>query len=183
MKKRKPLTKKQILAQARGTAVLKRYARSSPFTTLATLCNYTLWKNQQATRDDISEYNAIVAKIYEQTEDPEILEQICDYLWENYQIKLVTSLHTPADWLKFKNNKFTMQQIKDQCLLENELSIVKERYIASFLAALVQMGKDKKYIKDSERYMIEYTHGNSIDPKNMRIEMEEAIGLKIEEPA
>lgn len=36
----------------------------------------------------------------------------------------------------------------------------------------------KRYV----RYMMEYTHGNLTDPKNMRIEMEEAIGLKIEEP-
>lgn len=181
MAKRKPLTKKQILEQVRGTVVLKKYSKKSPFTTLATISNYALWKNMQADIDELEEYNGKMAVVYEETEDPDVLEEMCEHLMEAYQIELTVTLHTPADWLKYKSNKFLMQQVREQCLSVNELFITERRYMAACLTVLEQLGKDAKYIQECKDHMVEYMD-DKFEPKMMREELKEETGLCIEEP-
>ena len=181
MAKRKPLTKKQIFEQVRGTVVLKKYSKKSPFTTLATISNYALWKNMQADIDELEEYNGKMAVVYEETEDPDVLGEMCEHLMEAYQIKLTVTLHTPADWLKYKSNKFLMQQVREQCLSANELFITERRYMAACLTVLEQLGQDAKYIQECKDHMMEYMD-DKFEPKMMREELKEETGLCIEEP-
>ena len=45
--KRKPLTKDEILAITKEAQILKKSSSRSPFTGMATLCNYVLWKDEK----------------------------------------------------------------------------------------------------------------------------------------
>lgn len=179
---KRQLTKAELLSQARNSKKLKKYARSMPYATVATVCNYVLWKEFSCTTDQLEEYNAAFLNRYVKA-DQEAIDKAAFYLQETYGISITVVLYEQRDWMQYRGKKILMEQKKAQMLAANEMFLTQQKYLVIHLLTLESMGYDADFLhKNKEKVSFYMSSIEAIEPEQMRAEMEKDIGLIIELP-
>lgn len=179
---KRQLTKSELLSQVRNAKKLKKYARSMPYATVATVCNYTLWKEFGFTAEQLEEYNAEFLDRYIKADQKKIDEGTY-YLQETYGISITVVLYEQRDWMQYRGKKVLMEQKKAQMLAANEMFLTQQKYLIIHLLTLEAMGYGVDFLhQNKEKVSFYMSSVEAIEPEQMRMEMEKNIRLVIELP-
>ena len=183
------LTKNELLAKCKRLQEAKHYANRSPFTGMATLCNWVLWKEEKWYPKKLGEYNRRVAEYDSRIEDGEItLEEIRKRLDEKAGFN-VDAVEFSYDKIKIsKKNKFLYQIEKGLVDADNTINEISVRYMLCHFATLMDMGYGNKRLNRNKDWVNEWLmkatepgeHGDKI--LTLRRKLFEEAGVYIEMP-
>ena len=186
----KHLTKNEILAKCKQLQEAKHYADKSPFTGMATLCNWVLWKEEKWYPKKLAEYNSRVAEYDRRIDDGEItLSSIRERLKAkaDFDVDMVQFSYSDIR-VSEKKNRFLYRLEKGMVDANNTINEISVRYILMHYAVLMDMGYGSKRLnrnKDSVNRWLERVtepgeHGDRI--LDLRRKLIDEAGIFIEMP-
>lgn len=180
----KHLTKTELLQQLRYAANVRRKASSAPFTGMAILGNYILWKTEGWGQKRLAKYNAKVAEYYSAEPDVQKLSNRLNHK-ADFTIEVVYHSENDNRYQKSKKYRYSMEQkLMDA---EDEINRCSQKYLLIHFNVLMDMGYGKARLTRIKDAMNEKLKENS-DPMGtgameMRRELMDGVGICIEMPA
>lgn len=188
MAKQKHLTKNELLRRVKNLQDLKRNTSRAPFTGMATLCNYVLWKEEKWYQKKLAEYNQRVAEYDRRLDDGEItIFSLRRRLKKCADFDVDYAPYTYADiTVPKKKNSFLYQMEKQIVDANNEINDWSVRYILIHYNVLIDMGYGYKRLNRNKDQLNRWLGVGSQD-EGMRImdlhrELIEGVGIYIEMP-
>ena len=152
--KRKHLTKDQILAIAREAQLLKNSSIRSPFTGMATLCNYVLWKDEKWYQKKLAAYNQAVAEYDQRLDAGEVtLKELSDRLWNKTDFTVEYTEYTEKDIHVNPKFKFLYEMEKNTIECNNTINEMSTRYLLIHFNVLMDLGYGKIRLERNKDYV------------------------------
>jgi hypothetical protein len=185
--KRKHLTKDELLSMTKEIQTLKKSSNRSPFTGMATLCNYVLWKDEKWYQKKLVAYNQAVAE-YDQRLDAEevTIKDMSDRLWNKADFTVEYVEFTEKDIRVSPKNKFFYAMEKHRIECDNTINEMSTRYMLIHFNVLMDMGYGKKRLERNKDYInarlqtVTVVEGEKI--MDLHRELIEGAGIEIEMP-
>ena len=186
----KHLTKNELLAKCKRLQEAKHYANKSPFTGMATLCNWVLWKEEQWYQKKLADYNSRVADYDRRIDDGEItLSSIRSRLKEKagFDVDVVDFTYDHLQNLK-KKNRFLYELEKGMIDADNLINEISARYMLCHYAVLMDLGYGSKRLNRNKdwvnRWLDDVTAPGEQGDKilDLRRKLIEEAGIYIEMP-
>ena len=186
----KHLTKNELLEKCKRLQEAKHYASRSPWTGMATLCNWVLWKEEKWYPKKLAEYNSRVAEYDKRVDSGEIrLDDISKRLKEKADFT-VDAVQFTYDSIptSTKKNSFLYRLEKGLIDADNEINEISVRYMLMHYGVLMDMGYGSKRLnrnKDWVNGWLKITtapgeHGDRI--LDLRRKLIDEAGIYIEMP-
>lgn len=187
MAKKKHMTKNDILRAYKEMRDIKHSADKAPFTGMATLCNYVLWKDEGWYQKKLAEYNQCVAECDRLLDEGKLLlSDISKRLFDKAGFTVDYEPYTYEDIRIPKKMgalyKMEMEIIDSQNTI-NEMSV---RYFLIHYNVLMDMGygkmrlgRNKDYI-NSRLAVINKDDGHRV--MDLHRELLDGVGVYIEMP-
>lgn len=187
MAKKRHMTKNEILRAYNELLIMRKNADKAPFTSMATLCNYILWKDEKWYQKKLADYNQRIADCDRMLDDGVLtLEGINEKLFEKAEFKVDYVPFTYADikvsekmGLLYKMEK----EIIDNNNTINEMSV---RYFLLHYWVLMQMGYGKTRLERNKDYINKRLGEINRDDKyrimDLHRELLNSAGIYIEMP-
>lgn len=178
------LTRDELLQQLKHTANVRRKAASAPFTGMAILGNYVLWKTEGWRQKRLAEYNERVRYYY--NSDPDI-KVLSDRLFEKSEFTVEVRYHQEQDNRYKKSHRYHHDMEKKLMDAEDEINRCSQKYLLIHFNVLMDMGYGRKRlirVKDAMNQMLEDI-GDPMgkDAMVLRQELMDGVGIIIEMPA
>ncbi len=186
---KKHLTRNELLAKCKRLQEAKHYADKSPFTGMATLCNWVLWNDENWYPKKLAEYNSRVAEYDRRLDDG-------DVTLGSIRVRLKEKADFEVDMVRFsydgirvsKKNSFLYNIEKGLVDANNVINEVSVRYMLMHYGVLMDMGYGSKRLnrnKDFVNKWLERTtepgeHGDRI--LDLRRKLLDGAGVYIEMP-
>lgn len=187
---KRQLTKNEILARMREVKKISDSSDKSPFTGMATVCNYTLWKNEGWSQKKLADYNMAVAEYDKKLDSGEVtIEQLQERLWNKADFSVEYVKYTYRD-IKSRKNSFMYELEKKINEANNTINELAARYFLMHFNTLMDMGYGKKRLernKDQINNLLNVITSDEKDKSKPRImdlhkELYEEAGIYIEMP-
>lgn len=179
----KHLTKTEILEQLKYTANIRKKASGAPFTGMAILGNYILWKTEGWYQKHLAEYNERVKEYYDMDID---IKALSKRLYDAADFAVEVKYHKVQDNQCKKSQRY--RQIMEQKLMdaEDEINRCSQKYLLIHFNALMDMGYGKKRlnrVKDAmNKKLNDIEDPMGEDAMKMRQELIDEMGIYIEMP-
>lgn len=180
----KHLTKDELLQQLKHTANVRRKASSAPFTGMAIMGNYILWKTEGWYQKRLAEYNQRVREYYDS--DPDI-RGLSERLFDKTDFTIEVECHKAQDnrYKKSQGYRYNMEQKLMEA--EDEINLCSQKYLLIHFNVLIDMGYGKKRlnrVKDAMNLKLkEVGDPMGKGAMEMRQELIDGVGIVIEMPA
>lgn len=181
------LRKNEILARMKEVSKLKNSSDKTPFTGMATICNYVLWKKDKWYQKQLAEYNALVLG-YEQKlgSGGVTLEQLQERLLKKAEIKIDHVPYTEKDITVSQKKSFMYEMEKRVVEAKNVINEMSARYFLIHFNALMDMGYGKKRLERNRDWineqLAEVTTVDDHRIMDLHRELHEEAGIYIEMP-
>lgn len=179
----KHLTKSELLQQLKYTANVRRKAASAPFTGMAILGNYILWKSEGWEQEQLAEYNEKVAEYY--AIEPNI-QELSDRLNDKADFTIEVAYHSETDNRYKRSEKYRRDMEQKLMDAEDEINRCSQKYLLIHFNVLIDMGYKKEHlnrIKDSlNTKLAEVSDSMGTGAMQMRRELMDGVGICIEMP-
>lgn len=180
----KHLTRGELLQQLKHTANVRRKAASAPFTGMAILGNYVLWKTEGWYQKRLAEYNDRVKDYYDA--DPDI-EALSDRLFEKSEFTVEVQYHQEQDNHYKKSHRYRHEMEKKLMDAEDEINRCSQKYLLIHFNVLIDLGYGRKRlirVKDAMNQKLkEIGDPMGMGAMEMRQELIDGVGIVIEMPA
>lgn len=179
---RKHYTKDELLRQLKQTANVVKKASSAPFTGMAILANYTLWKTERWGQTRLAEYNKRVAEYYAGEIDEKALS---DRLMEKADFTVQSVQHTAGDNCQKKTRQYRWFMEQKLIDAEDEINRSSAQYFLICFNALMDMGYGNKRlnrVKDAINEKLKENEKEDAMALRMRQELIDNLGILIEMP-
>lgn len=183
----KHLTKAELLAQIKHTANVSRKSASAPFTGMAILCNYVLWKTEGYGQKRLADFNQMVNDYYERDMEDELdVKELADRLMEKAEFVVEWEPHKESDNHYSKHKKY--RHFMEQKLLdaEDEINRCSTKYLLIQFNVLMDCGWGKvrltRYKDALNKQLWQVKDPNGDGALRMRAELMNGTGIIIEMP-
>ena len=180
----KHLTKVELLQQLKHTANVRRKASSAPFTGMAILGNYILWKTEGWYQKRLAEYNERVREYYDMDIDIKVLS---NRLYKAAEFNVEVEYHKAQDNQYKKSRRYRHSMEQKLMEAEDEINLCSQKYQLIHFNVLIDMGYGKKRlnrVKDAmNRKLEEVSNPMGKGAMEMRQELMDGVGVIIEMPA
>lgn len=180
----KHLTKLELLQQLKYTANVRRKAASAPFTGMAILGNYILWKTEGWGQKRLAEYNDRVKEYYDVEPD---IWKLSDRLNKKADFTIEVAYHQESDNRYRKTKKYRRDMEQKLMDAEDEINRCSQKYLLIHFNVLMDMGFAKKCltrVKDAmNKKLAEVSDPMGTGAMQMRRELMDGVGICIEMPA
>ena len=180
----KHLTRDELLQQLKHMANVRRKAASAPFTGMAILGNYVLWKTEGWYQKRLVEYNERVGKYYDVDPDIRVLS---DRLYDVTDFTVEVEYHKAQDNRYKKSHGYRHDMEQKLMDAEDEINRCSQKYLLIHFNVLMDMGYGKKRlirVKDAmNRKLKEAGDPMGKCVMEMRQELMDGVGIIIEMPA
>ena len=178
------IPKDELLQQLKHTANVCRKASSAPFTGMAIISNYILWKTECWYQKRLAEYNQRVKAYYDA--DPDISE-LHDRLYNVADFTVEVEYHNAQDNRYKKSWRYRHSMEQKLMDAEDEINRCSQKYLLIHFNVLMDMGYGKKRlnrVKDAMNLKLkEVGDPMGKDAMEMRQELIDGVGIIIEMPA
>jgi hypothetical protein len=185
----RPVSKRELLAAYARVKEAKHYSKNSPFTGMATLCNWVMWHNERWYPKKMADYNQRVAEYDRRIDDGEVtLDELKDRLMKKAGLP-IEAIAYGYDRIKVsKQNKFLYEMEKQMVDADNDINETSVRYILIHYGVLMDMGYGKMRLNRNSDWLNEWLmrvtepgeHGDRIMDLHRRLVKE--AGIYIEMP-
>lgn len=180
----KHLTRDELLQKLKHTANLRRKAAGAPFTGMAILGNYVLWKTEGWYQKRLADYNGRVQHYYDS--DPDIRE-LSNRLFEKSEFTVEVEYHKAQNNRYKKSHRYRHDMEQKLMDAEDEINRCSQKYLLIHFNVLMDMGYGKKRlirVKDAMNRKLKET-GDPMgkDVMALRQELMDGVGIIIEMPA
>lgn len=180
----KHLTKAELLQQLKHTANIRRKASSAPFTGMAILGNYILWKTEGWYQKRLAEYNQRVREYYDMDIDIKVLS---NRLYKVAEFTVEVEYHKVHDNQYKESRRYRHSMEQKLMEAEDEINRCSQKYLLIHFNVLMDMGYGKKRlirIKDAlNQKLKEIADPMGEGAMEMRQELMNGVGIIIEMPA
>lgn len=180
----KHLTRDELLQQLKHTANVRRKAASAPFTGMAILGNYVLWKTEGWYQKRLDEYNQRVRDYYDS--DPDI-RRLSERLFDKTDFTVEVQYHQKQDNRYKKSGGYRHSMEQKLMEAEDEINRCSQKYLLIHFNVLMDMGYGKKRlnrVKDAmNRKLTEVSDPMGEGAMEMRQELMDGVGIIVEMPA
>ena len=183
----KHLTKNEILRKYNELQRLKRNALRAPFTGLATLCNWVLWKEEGWYQKKLAEYNQRVLEYNRLVDEGTVLlDDIRRRIKEKAGFDVMYVKFTEADITVPKKDKLLYQIELEIMAANNTINELSTRYMLIHYQVLMDMGYGEKRLNRNMEHVNRWLHIVT-DVEGERImdlhrQLIEGVGVYIEMP-
>ncbi len=178
------MTKVELLQQLKHTANVRRKASSAPFTGMAILGNYILWKTEGWYQKRLAEYNERVREYYDMDIDIKVLS---NRLYKAAEFNVEVEYHKAQDNQYKKSRRYRHSMEQKLMEAEDEINLCSQKYLLIHFNVLIDMGYGKKRlnrVKDAmNRKLEEVSNPMGKGAMEMRQELMDGVGVIIEMPA
>ena len=188
MAKQKHLTKNELLRKYKALQDLKKNTSKAPFTAMATVCNYTLWKDEHWYQKKLAEYNQRVAEYDRRIDEGEVtLSWLNKRLKERADFEIGYVSYTYADIpAAAKKNSFLYSIEKQVIDANNEINDWSIRYLLIHYNVLIDMGYGFKRLNRNKE-QLSYWLGIDSESRGTKVmdlhrELADYAGIYIEMP-
>ncbi len=176
----KHLTKVELLQQLKHTANVRRKASSAPFTGMAILGNYILWKTEGWYQKRLAEYNERVREYYDMDIDIKVLS---NRLYKAAEFNVEFEYHKAQDNQYKKSRRYRHSMEQKLMEAEDEINLCSQKYLLIHFNVLIDMGYGKKRlnrVKDAmNRKLEEVSNPMGKGAMEMRQELMDGVGVII----
>ncbi len=180
----KHLAKDELLQQLKHTANVRRKASSAPFTGMAILGNYILWKTEGWYQKRLAEYNERVREYYDMDIDLRVLS---NRLYKAAEFTVEVEYHKAQDNRYKKSHRYRHSMKQKLMEAEDEINRCSQKYLLIHFNVLMDMGYGKKRlnrVKDAMNLKLkEVGDPMGKGAMEMRQELIDGVGIVIEMPA
>lgn len=180
----KHLTRDELLQQLKHTANVRRKAASAPFTGMAILWNYVLWKTEGWYQKRLTEYNERVRHYYDSDPDIKVLS---DRLFEKSEFTVEVQYHQEKDNQYKKSRRYRHDMEQKLMDAEDEINRCSQKYLLIHFNVLMDVGYGKKRlirVKDAMNQKLkEVGDPMGKGAMEMKQELMDGVGIIIEMPA
>ena len=177
----KHLTRDELLQQLKHTANVRRKASSAPFTGMAILGNYILWKTEGWYQKRLAEYNERVREYYDMDIDIKVLS---NRLYHVADFTVEVEYHKVQDNQYKKSQRYRHSMEQKLMDAEDEINRCSQKYMLIHFNVLMDMGYGKKRlirVKDAmNRKLGEISDPMGKGAMEMRQELMDGVGIIIE---
>lgn len=179
------MSKMELLRRFKEVKDIKANAGKAPFTGMATLCNYVLWKEEKWYQKKLAEYNQRVNECDRMMDDGEItLEEIQKRLWDKggFEVRTVDEVQRHSG----KTRSFAQQMEREIVEANNQINDMSCRYILIHYQVLMDMGYGHKRLNRNMKYINSWlarvNHEGDMSIMQLHRELFEEAGIFIEMP-
>ena len=146
------MSKMELLRRYKEVKDIQATADKAPFTGMATLCNYILWKEEKWYQKKLAEYNQRVHECDRMMDDGEItIEGIQKRLYDKagFDVRVVEEVCTRS-----KKSKNFLDQLERQTIeANNQINDMSARYFLLHYQVLMDMGYGHKRLNRNMNYI------------------------------
>lgn len=184
--KKRHLSKNEILAKMREVGKLTKGSYNTPFTAMATLCNYVLWKEEGFGQKRLAEYNNRVSEYeYDLDGNKITIQQLSERLMSKADFTIEYLPWTETDITATKNS-FMYQMEKRVIDANNTINEMSTRYLLIHFNVLMDNGYGKTRLvrnkDDLNRYLANAYTDDGTRIMEFRKELIDKVGICIEMP-
>lgn len=179
------LSKKELFAELQSVSRLRKTRESSPFTTMAIISNYVLWKSEKYTQGKLAKYNQLVAEYYAKIDRGEVTKE---YMSDRLMDKVGWTCHsvdfTINDYKK-ENNKLLRQLTEKMVEVDNDISRAGTLYNIVFFNVLMDCGYGKvrlNRVNEAIGNLYRYLEVENKKVVDLHHELINKVGIFIEMP-
>lgn len=181
------LSKAELLRKIKDTQMLKKSSDKSPFTGLATICNYTLWKEEKWYQKKLAEYNQAVLEYHNNLDAGTVsLEDMSERLWNKADFKVEYVPYTEADIRVSRKNSFLYEMEKKTMEANNTINEMSTRYLLIHFNVLMDMGYGKTRLERNKdainKWLTTLTEADGVGVMDLHKELAEDAGIYVEMP-
>ena len=183
----KHLTKNEILRKYAELQQLRRNAIRAPFTGMATLCNWVLWKEEGWYQKKLAEYNQRVLEYNRLVDDGIVLlEDIRCRIKEKAGFDVMYVEFTEADIKVPKKDKMLYSLELEIMAANNTINELSTRYMLIHYQVLMDMGYGEKRLnrnmENVNRWLRNVTDDEGDRIMDLRQQLIDGVGIYIEMP-
>lgn len=183
-RKRRPLSKNEILQTVKYAEESRRAVWAIPFTVISILCNYTLWKTEGWGRDRLVRYHELVNKYNQMLYDGDVT---VDELRQRVEEK--GGFPVKAEHIDTKNirmgNRFLREMTRSVINSENAIYEQAAQHLLEHYAALIDLGFGRKRlarIKEALNGLLEKAGSGELKVTDLQQEMLDKLQMEFESP-
>lgn len=179
------MSKMELLRQYKRVKNIKANADRAPFTCMATLCNYVLWKEEKWYQKKLFEYNQRVNECDRMLDDGEItLEDIQDRL--DKKADFIVGIEGESRKYSKKPKNFIQQMEREIAAANDWISDMSARYILIHYQVLMDMGYGHKRLNRNREcirgWLDRVDQDGDVSIRRLHKELYEDAGILIEMP-
>ena len=179
------MSKAELLRRYKEAKTAKAGCDKAPFTAIATLCNYILWKEEKWYQKKLAEYNQRVHDCDRMMDDGEItIDDIRKRLWDKagFDVQVVDEEQKYSK----KTKNFVQRMEREIVEANNQVNNMSARYILIHYSVLMDMGYGNKRLNRNMGYVNEWLRRTSregdISIMQLHKELFQDAGIFIEMP-
>ena len=155
--KKRHLTKYEILKKHNELAELKHKQNSAPYSGMAIMCNYILWRDYGFRAERIQRFNNSVNEYLQKIDNEEItLESIYKRLFEKSEFDIEFVQYEEKDIRISKKNKYLYNLAKKEIEVNNEITGYSVKYLTIVFNHMMDLGFGKKRLEKLKTEIMDY---------------------------
>lgn len=176
-------SKNELLAQMRELQRRKMTRFTAPFTGMAIISNFVLWKVEKFTQNKLEKYNQLVNEYYLKINNGDIsLDSLADRLFQKAEFKIEFEPYTEDDILVSRKDKYAYAWNKQNIEINNAINDSCREYLIICFNALMDMGYGKKRLGRVRVNVLETLNSSGGKVMGMHQELIDGVGIYIEKP-
>lgn len=181
--KRRHRSKEELIRQALEFKRRKDTCYTAPFTGMAIICNYTLWKTEGFTQNKLAKYNQIVDTYYQGINGGSTdVKDLADRLYEKAEFKIEFAEYTEDDILVSKKDKYAYSLNRQNIEINNTINKSCCEYLNVCFNALMDMGYGNMRLNRVRAAVTEQLNNSGGKVMDLHQELIDGVGIYIEKP-
>lgn len=176
-------SKEELIGQMLELRRRKETCYSAPFTGMAIICNWVLWKVEGFTQGKLEKYNQMVDVYYQVLNGGEVtVENLDNRLFQKAEFKIEFEEYTESDILVTRKDKYAYAWNKQNIEVNNKINQSCREYLLVCFNVLMDMGYGRKRLERVRANVVDTINTTAGKVMGLHQELIDGVGIYIEKP-